>query len=191
MNAADPIARAQADLDDLERNIHRLKAEEGRIASQRHAVEQERDSVRSFITMYDRYASGESVPHVAPLANDAVEPSQPERPRLPLQVAPRKRGGNTKRAAKGTRISRKPESLPTTSDMIREALATPKARESGGFAPEEALAFIQEHYWPGARPADIGPTMWRMWNAHRALEKRGGKYSLPKGATAPNGVGAH
>jgi hypothetical protein len=86
-------------------------------------------------------------------------------------------GAGQSQAAK----SRKPTGLPAISTMIMQALE--KAREDGhtGLAPIELLSFVQEHYWPGAQPGDVGSTAWRMWKAGRLVkpDEKSSIYSLP------------
>lgn len=74
---------------------------------------------------------------------------------------------------------RKPEGTPPVSEMIREALAHARTHGQRGLKPAEILSYVQGKYWPGARPTDVGPIAWRMWD-RRSLEKRKGRYSLPK-----------
>jgi hypothetical protein len=86
-------------------------------------------------------------------------------------------GARTQPSEKTAR--RKPPNIPTTVEMIQEALVEAHSGGSPGLEPSEILSWVRERYWPEAMTNDIGPDVWRLWKIKK-LHKDGKVYSLPE-----------
>jgi hypothetical protein len=74
--------------------------------------------------------------------------------------------------------SGKPRKIPSTPDMIVEAIRNVQPMLGSGVLPSNILDFIKSKWWPEAQPKDINPVAWRMAREGR-LSKIGGNYGLP------------
>jgi hypothetical protein len=72
----------------------------------------------------------------------------------------------------------KPRRIPSTPDMIVEAIRNVQPMLGSGILPSNILDFIRSKWWPEAQPKDINPVAWRMAREGR-LSKIGGNYALP------------
>jgi hypothetical protein len=153
----DAVARAKADIAELDRRINTVMTEEARLAQQRLVMERERDRIRAFVEMYQRYTE-------LPPGKPAVivkAPAQPKkaRPRLVL-------------------LDRKPANIPPMSEMIETAIKEAVGEGRKGMEPREMTEFIRNKWWPNVKGESVSPIAWRM-SKNGQLKKDGALYKLP------------
>lgn len=174
------IIRARADFADLDRKIAITKAEEERLAADRHRWEVERGQVSSFIEMYQKYAGG---PSAEVSDNDGCEQSQTKKPtsngasHVIGAIDPDKGLVRNSRKRRPP-VHRKPPATPTTHEMILAALKDAESRGASGLAPKDIANFIRQKWWPHLKSSSVGPAAWRMYQEKQIL-KDGGLYVLP------------
>jgi hypothetical protein len=162
----DPIARAKADIAEFDRKINILLSEEARVEQQRLQMERERDRIRAFVEMYERYAGR---------GDGAAEASATETPPTEQETG-RVRGRPRVRLGlrRPPKVDRKPEGLPPMPEMITTAI-----RVAGrGLEPREMTAFIRQKWWPNVKGESVSPIAWRMARQGQ-LKKDGSFYRLP------------
>jgi hypothetical protein len=178
MSDGDAITRAKADIAEFDRKINVIEAEQTRLEAQKRQMMTERDQIRAFVAMYQRYATeapppadsgaasgGNGADHAASPASSAPTPdARPRRRRLKLR--------------RRIKIERKPKQVPEMPKMIVEALQEALKRGLSGLEPKGMTEFIRQKYWPHVKGESVSPIAWRMAQVGQ-LRKDGSVYSLP------------
>lgn len=159
----DPITKAKADIEALDRKISALALEMEAIGNRRHQLTAERSRIQSFILMYDRYISETT-------GNKAEHPEHE-----PSSVVAK--GGPVGQREGST----KPPGLPPKTKLIRDALLFAASIGEPALPPREIAKIIADQWWPTVRTDRITPVVWRMWKSGE-LTKDGEFYSLRDGA---------
>src|SRR5260370_26799354 len=138
MSNNDAVARAKADITEFDRKINTIEAEQARLEGQKRSMVIERDRIKAFIDMYQRYATEiQSPAQPAAARNGAGHPASPE-PSAPTARPLRQRH----RLRRGPKIDRKPQGIPPMPEMITTALREAKAQGRNSLEPKEMTAFI-------------------------------------------------
>jgi hypothetical protein len=183
VSAEDAVQRAKNELLEHERKINLLDSEKARIEMQRHAAVRERDRVKAFIDLFPKFVlDAGTVFEVRPqptLANSSEAPKvAPWHPGKESRGVPAKAKGKKTKRTKGTKLQRKPENLPTMTEMILLALKDAKANGKTGMKPQEITSFVASKWWPSVKSSSVGPIAWRMFD-RKELRKNGEIYMLP------------
>lgn len=163
-----------------ERTVIRIIDTEA-LHARRDAIDQEiarhRDAIAALEQRRNELEIGERI-----IAEFAAEQSAPKGDSM------RREAPTSEQQQSDQKRTRKPEGLPTMSDMILAALRDARARSSIGMMPAEVTAFIRKNYWPEVLPEAVTPIVWRMWKKDRVLEKDGAHYTLPEASQPHNGA---
>lgn len=162
------IARAKADILEFDRKINTIEAEQVRLEAQKRQMSGERDRIKAFVEMYQRYATDS--PAAASAGNGTTHTLQAE----PLEVG----GSRRPRKRAKLKIDRKPEGIPAMPVMITAALREAKAQGRNSLEPKEMTAFIRAKWWPHVKGDSVSPIAWRMAQLGQ-LRKDGSTYALP------------